>query len=59
MADERELLRESTRRILENDKALADQIDQLRGLATAGELRSTLESVRDRVGSNPWPRIPH
>ena len=51
MADERELLRESTRRILENDKGLADQIDKLRGLATHSELRSTLEGVRDRVGA--------
>ena len=56
MADERELLRESTRRILENDKGLADQIDKLRGLATHSELRSTLEGVRDRVGAarGPW-----
>jgi hypothetical protein len=51
MADERELLRESTRRILENDKGLADQIDKLRGLATHSELKPTLEGVRDRVGT--------
>jgi hypothetical protein len=51
MADERELLRESTRRILENDRGLADQIDILRGLAAHGELRPTLETVRDRVGA--------
>src|SRR5437868_5782067 len=51
MADERELLRESTRRILENDKGLADQLDKLRGLATHGDLKSTLEGVRDRVGA--------
>lgn len=50
MADERELLRESARRILESDKGLADQLDKLRGLANLAELRPTLERVRARVG---------
>jgi V8-like Glu-specific endopeptidase len=47
--DERELLRESFRRILENDKELAGKVDQLRGLATSTELKPTLEKVRSRV----------
>jgi hypothetical protein len=51
VADERELLRESTRRILENDRYLADQLDTLRALVGAGELRPTLESVQERVGA--------
>jgi hypothetical protein len=51
VADERELLRESTRRILENDRHLADQLDRLRALAAAPELRPSLEGVRDRVGA--------
>src|SRR5262249_3261648 len=51
MTDERELLRESTRRLLQRDKGLADQIDKLRGLATHGELKPTLENVRARVGA--------
>ncbi|MDY3562674.1 serine protease, partial [Gemmata sp. JC673] len=51
MTDERELLRESTRRILEADKGLADQLDRLRDLTAAPELRPTLEGVRDRVGA--------
>lgn len=49
MIDERELLRESYRRIVENDKDLAGRIDDLRGLAVSPELKPTLESVRDRV----------
>jgi hypothetical protein len=49
VADERELLRESFRRILENDKDLADKVDQLRGLAVDPELKPTLENVRSRV----------
>src|SRR4051794_727852 len=51
MADERVILRESFRRILENDKDLADKIEMLRGLASNDELKSTLEGVRDRVGA--------
>ena len=51
MADERELLRESSRRILETDAGLAGQLDTLRALATAAELRPTLEGVRARVGA--------
>src|SRR5262245_21146973 len=51
MVDERELLREATRRILENDKGLADQIDKLRNLATSSELQPTLEGVQERVGA--------
>jgi hypothetical protein len=49
VVDERELLREFFRRILENDKALADKIDQLRGLAVDPELKPTLEGVGNRV----------
>lgn len=51
MADEREILRESYRRILENDKDLAGKLDVLRGLAADSELKPTLEGVRDRVGA--------
>jgi endonuclease G len=51
MVDEREILRESARRILEHDETLAAQLDILRGLAGHEELRPTLEGVRDRVGT--------
>ncbi|MBA4065531.1 MAG: hypothetical protein C0501_17810 [Isosphaera sp.] len=51
VADERDLLRESARRILEADGELAARRDALRGLAAAPELRKTLEGVRDRVGA--------
>lgn len=51
MPDERELLRESARRILSGDESLANQVDLLRGLAGQDELRATLENVRDRVGA--------
>jgi PLD-like domain/Trypsin-like peptidase domain len=51
MADERDLLRESTRRILESDRSLADQLDKLRGLAGHRELQPTLDGVRQRVGA--------
>ena len=51
MADERDLLRESARRILGSDKSLADHVELLRALAAQDELRPTLENVRDRVGA--------
>jgi hypothetical protein len=51
MADERELLRESFRGILQRDKDLAAQLDKLRGLANHNELKPALEGVRDRVGA--------
>jgi S1-C subfamily serine protease len=51
VADERELLREAARRILENDKDLAEQLDKLRGLASHVELKPALEGVQERVGA--------
>jgi hypothetical protein len=51
MTDERELLRDSFQRILQNDKSLADQLDKLRGLATHQELQPTLANVQKRVGA--------
>ncbi|HJZ54194.1 MAG TPA: serine protease, partial [Gemmataceae bacterium] len=50
MVDEREILKRASDRILANDKDLADQLDKLRGLVAAAELRPTLEGVRQRVG---------
>lgn len=51
MADERDVLRESSRRILERDKDLADQIDLLRSLTASADMQPTLEGVRSRVGT--------
>jgi hypothetical protein len=51
VADEREILRESFRRILDNDKELAARVDQLRGLAEHADLKPTLENVQQRVGA--------
>jgi hypothetical protein len=49
--DERELLRESTRRILEADPHLRDQLDLLKSLAGAAELVPTLKGVQERFGA--------
>ena len=51
MADERELIRESYRRILETDPNLRGQLDRLRALAGHASLKPALEGVRDRVGA--------
>jgi endonuclease G len=51
VADERELLSESSRGILSRDKDLAARLDVLRGLANLPELRPLLDRVQERVGS--------
>ncbi len=50
MTDERALLREAARRILDADPALRAQLDTLRALTADAALRPALEGVRARVG---------
>ena len=51
MIDERERLRESSRRILEADPRLRDQLELLKSLAGVPELQPTLEGIQRRVGA--------
>ena len=51
MADERTGLKESFQGILSRDKDLADKLEVLKGLANSPELRTRLESIRERVGT--------
>jgi endonuclease G len=49
VTDERELLRESTRRILAADKGLAEKLDTLRGLVNHADMAPTVKVVQERV----------
>ena len=44
-------LKESFQGILSRDKDLADKLEVLKGLANSPELRTRLESIRERVGT--------